>query len=221
MMGDMIEFRNVSKSFWNGLTWKPILNNASFTVEPGRSLGILGENGAGKSTIINMIAGLEKPDHGDIQIDARVSWPVGFSGGLAKHLTGVENVRYVAKLYGVDADEVLAFVADFADIGEYIYAPVGTYSSGMRGRLSFGLLLAMDFDYYLVDEGTAAGDRKFRSKARKAFEQKAKTSTLIMVSHEPSTIKRFCSRAGVLMNGDLILCDSLEEARELYDYGDE
>jgi capsular polysaccharide transport system ATP-binding protein len=149
----MLEFDNVSKSFWTGTQRKVILDQASFRVELGNSLGILAPNGTGKTTIINMMSGLEKPDEGEIRRGARVSFPLGFMGGLIGKHTGRENVRFIAQLYDLDPDYVEAFCRWLCGIDEYFDMPVGTYSSGMRARLSFALLLALDFDIYLIDEG--------------------------------------------------------------------
>lgn len=214
----MIRFRNVSKSFWTGGRQKVILHNASFKVDVGRNLGILAPNGTGKTTLVNMMAGLEQPDHGEIRRSGRISWPVGYSGGIVQHLTGTENIRYIARLYDRDEFEVLAFCIDFAELGHYIDMPVRTYSSGMRQRLVFAILMAIEFDYYLVDEGASAGDRSFNAKASAMFRERLQYSTLVMVSHSPDTLKQYCDQAAVLRDGQLYFFDSLAEARELYEY---
>jgi capsular polysaccharide transport system ATP-binding protein len=149
----MIEFNAVSKSYWTGKKRKVILDNASFRIEPGRSLGILAPNGTGKTTLINMMAGLEKPDDGTITRTSRISFPLGFMGGVNNKHSGTENARYIARLYGLDPDYVEAFCRWLCGIEEYFDMPVGTYSQGMRARFSFSLMLAMEFDIYLIDEG--------------------------------------------------------------------
>ena len=149
----MLEFENVSKSFWTGQQRKVILDRASFRVELGNSLGILAPNGTGKTTIINMMAGLEKPDEGVIRRDCRVSFPLGFMGGVVSKHNAKENARYIARLYGLDPDYVEAFCRWLCNLEEYFDMPVGTYSQGMKARLNFALLLALDFDIYLIDEG--------------------------------------------------------------------
>lgn len=215
----MIIFDNVSKSFWTGGLQKVILHNASFKVDVGRNLGILAPNGAGKTTLVNMMAGLEKPDHGRIKRRGRISWPVGYSGGIVPTMSGAENIRYIARLYDRDELETLAFCIDFAELGHYIDMPVRTYSSGMKSRLVFAILMAIDFDFYLVDEGASAGDRSFNQKASAMFRERLEYATLVMVSHSPETLKLYCDSAAVLQDGQLYLFDSLEEARELYDFG--
>ena len=214
----MIRFDNVSKSFWSKGHQKVILHNASFKVDVGRNLGILAPNGTGKTTLVNMMAGLEKPDHGTISRKGRISWPVGFNGGVVRTMSGAENVRYIARLYDRDPDETLAFCIDFAELDHYIDMPVRTYSSGMRSRLIFAILMAIDFDFYLVDEGASAGDKNFNIKAANMFRERLAYSTLIMVSHSPETLKQYCEQAAVLMDGTLHMFETLEEAKELYAY---
>ncbi len=163
----MLEFENVSKSFWTGKQRKVILHGASFRVELGNSLGILAPNGTGKTTIINMMAGLEKPDEGEIRKTCRVSFPLGFMGGVVSKHTARENARFIARLYGLDPDYVEAFCRWLTGIGEYFDMPVGTYSSGMRARFTFSLLLSLEFDIYLIDEGMpATTDVSFQSQGR-------------------------------------------------------
>lgn len=214
----MIKFDNVSKSFWTKGHQKVVLHNASFTVHVGRNLGILAPNGTGKTTLVNMMAGLEKPDHGDVTRIGRISWPVGYNGGIVRTMSGAENVRYIARLYDRDEDETLAFCIDFAELGHYIDLPVQTYSSGMRSRLIFAILMAIDFDFYLVDEGASAGDKQFNQRAAAMFRERLEYATLVMVSHSPQTLKQYCDQAAVLRDGQLYVFDSLEEAKELYEY---
>lgn len=215
----MLEFRNVSKSFWTGTQRKVILDRASFRVELGNSLGILAPNGTGKTTVVNMMAGLEKPDEGEIYRGCRVSFPLGFMGGLnAKH-SARENVRYIARLYSLDPDYIEAFCRWLCNLEEYFDRPVGQYSSGMRSRLSFALLLALDFDIYLIDEGMpSTADVDFNRKASSILRDRLENSTVVIVSHQPKTLEKFCRSAAVLKHGQLHMFDTLEEARALYDY---
>ncbi|MES2846445.1 MAG: ATP-binding cassette domain-containing protein [Pseudomonadota bacterium] len=215
----MIEFDTVSKSFWTGRQRKIILDRASFRVELGRSMGILAPNGAGKTTIINMMSGLEKPDEGRITRTSRISFPLGFMGGvIAKH-SATENSRYIARLYGLDPDYVESFCRWLCGIEEYFDRPVGTYSAGMRSRFSFSLLLALDFDIYLIDEGMpGTTDVEFNRKAGAILRERLENTTIVVVSHQAQTIEKFCSSAAVLRNGQLYMCDTLEEAKRLYEY---
>ena len=215
----MIEFKNVSKSFWTGSQRKVILDRASFRVDVGRSLGILAPNGTGKTTLVNMMAGLEKPDEGEVLRSAKTSFPLGYMGGVVSRVSALENSRYIAKLYGLDPDYVEAFCRWLCDLGEYFDQPLGTYSSGMRARFSFSLMLALDFDIYLVDEGMPGStDVEFNKRAGAVLEERIRTTTMVIVSHSPKTLQKFVQQAGVLLNGRLHMFDSLEEAKQLYDY---
>ncbi|HDR27498.1 ABC transporter ATP-binding protein [Rhodovulum sp.] len=215
----MIEFIEVSKSFWTGKQRKVILDRASFRVELGNSLGILAPNGTGKTTLINMMAGLEKPDEGRINRACRISFPLGFMGGVVNRHTGTENARYIARLYGLDPDYVEAFSRWLCGIGEYYDMPVGTYSQGMRARFTFSLMLALDFDIYLIDEGMpSTTDVEFNRKAGALLRERLESATVVIVSHQAATLEKFCRSAAVLHHGRIHLFDSLEEARELYDY---
>ncbi|OSQ52575.1 ABC transporter ATP-binding protein [Marivita geojedonensis] len=215
----MLEFDNVSKSFWTGSHRKVILDRASFRVELGQSLGILAPNGTGKTTLIKMMAGLEKPDEGEIRKTSRVSFPLGFMGGVVPKHSAMENSRFIARLYGLDPDYVEAYCRWLCDLGEYFDQPLGTYSSGMRARFTFALMLALDFDIYLVDEGMPTyTDVEFNRKAGDILAERLRTTTMIIVSHQPETLARFASKAAVLMDGQLHMFDTLEEAKRLYDY---
>ena len=215
----MIEFIDVSKSFWTGRQRKVILDRATFRIEPGNSLGILAPNGTGKTTLINMMAGLEKPDDGEIRRTSRVSFPLGFMGGVLPKLSAMENCRFVARMYGLDPDYLEAFCRWLCGLDEYFDMPVGTYSAGMRARLSFALLLALDFDFYLIDEGMpATTDVEFNKKAGQILRQRLEDATIVIVSHQAETLEKFCRSAAVLRNGQLIMFDTLEEAKRLYDY---
>ena len=215
----MLEFSNVSKSFWTGTQRKVILDRASFRVELGHSVGILAPNGTGKTTLINMMAGLEKPDEGEIRRDCRISFPLGFMGGVIGKLSAMENSRYIARLYGLDPDYVEAFCRWLCGLEEYFDQPLGTYSSGMKSRFTFALLLALEFDIYLIDEGMPSStDVEFNRKAGEILRERLRTTTIVIVSHQPETLEKYCRSAGVLMNGQLHMFDTLEEARQLYDY---
>ena len=215
----MLEFDNVSKSFWTGTQRKVILDRVSMRVELGNSLGILAPNGTGKTTLINMMSGLEKPDEGTITRDCKVSFPLGFMGGVVGRHSAVENSRYIARLYGLDPDYVEAFCRWLCGLGEYFEQPLGTYSSCMRARFSFALLLALDFDMYLIDEGMPAStDVEFNRKAGDILRERLRTTTVVIVSHQPQTLERFARSAAVLHNGQLHMFDTLEEAKQLYDY---
>jgi len=215
----MLEFENVSKSFWTGTRRKVILDRVSFRVELGTSMGVLAPNGTGKTTLINMMAGLEKPDEGVIRRDCRISFPMGFTGGVATRLSALENARYIANIYGMDPDYVESYCRWLCNLDEYFDQPLGTYSSGMRARFTFALMLALDFDMYLIDEGMpSTTDVEFNKKAGDILRERLRTTTLVIVSHSPAVLEKFARQAAVLLNGQLYMFDSLEEAKQLYDY---
>ncbi len=215
----MIEFQGVSKSYWTGKQRKVILDRASFRVDLGNSLGILAENGAGKTTIINMMAGLEKPDEGVIRKTSRVSFPLGFMGGVNNKLSAHENCRYIARLYSLDPDYVESFCRWVCGLGEYFDMPLATYSSGMRSRFSFALLLSIEFDIYLIDEGMpTTTDVEFNRKAGNILRERLQNATVVIVSHSTQTLQKFCRSAAVLKHGRLYQFETLEEAKRLYDY---
>ena len=215
----MLEFDNVSKSFWTGSQRKVILDRVSFRVDLGRSLGILAPNGTGKTTLINMMAGLEKPDEGEIRRTCRISFPLGFMGVVIGWHSAMENSRYIARLYGLDPDYVEAYCRWLCNLGEYFDQPLGTYSSGMRSRFTFALMLALDFDIYLIDEGMSnSTDVEFNRKAGSILKERLRTTTIIIVSHQAEVLEKFASSAAVLVDGQLHMFDTLEEAKQLYDY---
>lgn len=215
----MLEFENVSKSFWTGTQRKVILNNASFRVDVGRSLGILAPNGTGKTTLINMMAGIEKPDEGIIRRTSRISFPLGFMGGVNSKHSARENARYIARLYGLDPDYVEAYTRWLCDLREYYDQPLGIYSSGMRAKFSFSLLLTLEFDIYLIDEGMPANtDVEFNRRAGNVLRERLDGATVVIVSHQPETLEKFVQRAAVLRDGSLYMFDTLEEAKLLYEY---
>ncbi|MBA4490125.1 ABC transporter ATP-binding protein [Paracoccus sp. S1E-3] len=215
----MLEFDNVSKSFWTGTQRKVILDQASFRVELGRSLGILAPNGTGKTTLINMMCGLEKPDEGIIRRHSRISFPLGFMGGVIPKHTANENARFIARIYGLDPDYVSAFTRWLTDIKEYFDMPVGTYSAGMRQRFVFALLLSLEFDIYLIDEGMPnATDVEFNRKAGRVLNERLEKSTVVIVSHSPEILEKFCREAAVLRDGKLYMFETLDEAKQYYDY---
>ncbi|MFZ5964560.1 ABC transporter ATP-binding protein [Thalassococcus sp. BH17M4-6] len=215
----MLEFENVSKSFWTGSHRKVILDRVSLRVPLGESLGILAPNGTGKTTLIKMMAGLEKPDEGEIRRTCRVSFPLGFMGGVVSKHSAMENARFIARLYGLDPDYVESFCRWLCDLGEYFDQPLGTYSQGMKARFTFSLMLALDFDMYLIDEGMPSStDVNFNRKAGDILAERLRTTTIIIVSHQPELLEKFARKAAVLMDGKLHMFETLEEAKQLYDY---
>ena len=208
----MIRFENLTKTFRVRGEQQVVIDNLTLTLPTGRSLALLGRNGAGKSTLLQMIAGTMRPDSGRIVSDGTISWPVGFGGSFHSELTGAQNVRFIARIYGVDTESLLAFVADFAELGKFFYMPVRAYSSGMKSRLTFGASMGIRFDTYLVDEVTAVGDATFKRKSRGVFIDRMQQSSAIMVSHSMRQLRQFCNAGIVLENGQMQYFDDLNEA---------
>lgn len=212
----MIRFENLTKAFWVQGEYNTVIDDLSLELPAGKSLALLGRNGAGKSTLLQMIAGTLDADSGRIIRDGTISWPVGFGGSFHRELTGAQNVRFVARVYGVETDALVEFVEDFAELGRHFHEPVRSYSSGMRARLAFGTSMGIHFDTYLVDEVTAVGDAHFKRKSRAVFRARMKTSDAILVSHEMSQVRQFCDAGLVLELGRLTYFEDLDEAISLH-----
>jgi capsular polysaccharide transport system ATP-binding protein len=207
-----LELIDVHKSYPLRGGRKVIVAGANGRIERGEKLGILGRNGSGKSTLVRMIAGVEAPNKGRIRTSMSISWPIGSGAGIKPTLTGEENARFIARIYGKNEDRIVKFVDSFAELEEYFLMPVMTYSSGMRSRLSLSISLAVDFDCFLVDEALAVGDTRFG----RAFEERIQRSGLILISHSPALVRRLCTRAAVLDQGILTFYDDLDEALATY-----
>lgn len=212
----MIIFEDVHKSYNIRKFKKDVLKGISFEIPTGTSLGISGANGAGKSTLMRLISGVEHPTAGKILRSGSCSWPIGYSSCFQSSLTGADNARFIARIYDRDAAQLLAYVEDFAQLGAYFYQPIYAYSAGMMARLAFGISLAIDFDCYLVDEVTAAGDDRFRQRCEEALHERREAGTLIMISHDPNTLRGYCERGAVLNNGLLTFFDSIDEAIDVH-----
>ena len=213
----MIELRNICKSYRTGSGRKVVLDRTSVVFPTGARVGILGLNGAGKSTLLRIIGGIEPPDRGRVLKDIRLSWPIGFSGGLHPDMTGRQNARFIARLYAASPDEIERSAEEFAELDTYYDMPVRTFSSGMRARLGFAIGLAAQFDCYLVDEVIAVGDKRFNEKYRKAFQERLRNASVILVSHNAKTIRTQCDMGAVLENGNLTMYDSVDQALKVYD----
>jgi capsular polysaccharide transport system ATP-binding protein len=213
----MIAFDRVTKTFALKGARKVVLDDVSIEFPRGRSIGLLGRNGAGKSTLLRMIAGASEPDRGVIRRNVRMSWPLGFGGGFHAFLTGAQNARFVARIYGIDTEDMVRKVLKFSELGSFFYEPVETFSSGMKARLAFGMSMAVDFDVYLVDEITSVGDAAFRKKCAEAFDEKRAKADVIMVSHNPNVIRRYCDSGAVLENGRLTYYHDVREAIAVHD----
>lgn len=207
----MIVLEKVTKLFRVNGERKLVAEGIDLTIPTGVTVALLGRNGAGKSTLLSMIAGTQIPTSGRIWSDGTISFPVGFAGSFHGDLTGAQNVRFVARIYGVDTEALCDFVEDFAELGGHYYMPVRTYSSGMRSRLAFGLSMGIRFDTYLVDEVTSVGDAGFRAKSEKLFLERMNQSGAIVVSHSLDYVKRICRMAVVLEKGRIQVFDRVED----------
>jgi capsular polysaccharide transport system ATP-binding protein len=212
----MIELQDVYKFYRIERHRKVVLDHVSMKFEAGTNYAVLGVNGAGKSTLIRLIAGAEIANRGRIRRTARVSWPLGFGGGLHPHMTGRENAQFIARIYGEDIRRVVNFVEDFAEIGHYIDAPTHTYSSGMTARVAFGLSMAIRFECYLIDEVMAVGDARFQARCEEVFRDRRATADIIMVSHSMASLQAYCDCAIVLENGRLHAFSEVTAGIELY-----
>ena len=215
----MIRLQDVHKRFWTRRSeehW--VLRGISLELSPERNVGVIGVNGAGKSTLLRIIGGLERPTKGEVSCTSRVSWPIGFGGGLQRALTGRQNARFICRIHGFGSqvEEKLRFVQEFSELGPAFDEPVRTYSSGMRGRLNFSLSLAFDFDMYLVDELMAVGDAGFREKSRRAIRSLAKRAGMVIVAHSESTIREFCESVVWLRDGKAHWYDSVNKGLREY-----
>lgn len=210
----MIRFENVSKTYHIRKFRKEVFRGVSFEIPDGASLGICGANGAGKSTLMRLIAGVEAPTGGVIHRDMTCSWPIGYSSCFQSSLTGADNARFIARVYNQPIEPLLEYVEEFAQLGPYFHQPIYTYSAGMAARLAFGVSLAIDFDCYLVDEVTGAGDDRFRQKCEAALRHRRDTGTLVMISHDPNALRGYCTTGAVLYRGQLSFYETIDEAIE-------
>ena len=213
----MIELHNLRKSFGQGAARLVVADGISMTLPARRSIALLGRNGAGKSTLLRMIAGTLDPDSGKVRRHGSLSWPVGFAGGFHHDLTGAQNARFIARIYGVKGDALCDFVNAFAELGPLFHKPYGTYSSGMRARLAFGASLGLRFDTYLIDAVTSVGDAGFREKSTALLESRLTQSGAIIVSHGKGMLRRLCDCALVLDQGRLTFFEDLEMAFAVHD----
>ncbi|MGM0740393.1 MAG: ABC transporter ATP-binding protein [Pseudomonadota bacterium] len=208
----MIELRNLTKSFQTPRGRKYVARRINAVFPTGRAVALMGRNGAGKSTLLQMISGSMRYDSGEIMTAGTVSFPVGFAGTFHRDLTGAQNCRFIARIYGVDTGELLDFVADFSGLGGHFNMAVRSYSSGMRSRLAFGISMGIHFDTYLVDEVTSVGDRAFRAKSAEMFKERLQTRSAIVVTHSLGEVRNLCNAGAILENGALLFFDDVEEA---------
>jgi capsular polysaccharide transport system ATP-binding protein len=213
----MIKVRQVCKDYPSERGgYSRVLSDVSFDLTRGEKIAVLGRNGAGKSTLIRLLGGIELPSSGAIERNMSISWPVAMAGGIHGVLTGNDNIRFIARVYGKPFRELRDHVDDIAQLGKFLSEPVKTYSTGMAGRLNFALSLAVEFDCYLIDEVIAAGDHNFQVRCHQELFDKRADRALILASHVPEIVKSYCSRALVLHRGRAKMFDDLGLALEIY-----
>jgi capsular polysaccharide transport system ATP-binding protein len=213
----MIRLQNLTKIYRVNGEPTLVADNITATFPTGSSVALLGRNGAGKSSLLKIISGVMQPTSGEVVSDGTISWNVGFAGSFHPDLTGAQNVRFVARIYGVDTDELQAYVADFAELGHHFHQPFRTYSAGMRSRLAFGLSMGIRFDTYLIDEVTSVGDAAFRVRSEQVLLDRLKDSSAIVVSHSMALLRKICTQGAVLEQGRLTWYDDVEAAIEAHE----
>ena len=212
----MIVLENVTKAYDTRHGSHRVLNEINLSIGKGEKVGILGRNGAGKSTLIRLISGAELPNGGRIHRGMTISWPLAFTGGFQGSLTGLDNLRFICRVYGTEIEPTIPYVEEFSELGAYLREPVKTYSAGMRARLAFALSMAIEFDCYLIDEVLAVGDNRFHEKCERELFERRKDRAMIIVSHMPEQIRDHCDTIFVLGEGRIEKFDNIDRAYEYY-----
>ncbi|WP_164886873.1 ABC transporter ATP-binding protein, partial [Piscinibacter defluvii] len=215
----MLELRNLTKWYQTPFGRRYVFRDLSFKFPDNASIGLIGRNGAGKSTLLRLLGGIDSPNAGAVVTDARISWPVGLSGGFQNSLTARENLQFICRIHGATGPamrRILDFVADFAEIGDYFDLPVSSYSSGMRARVAFGASMAFEFDYYLIDELMAVGDPQFRQKSQRLLRERLQRAKVIMVSHNTKEILRNCDVVVLVDRGNTVLFEDVRAGVQAY-----
>jgi capsular polysaccharide transport system ATP-binding protein len=212
----MIQITNVVKRYHTREGESTVLDHINLRIAPGEKVGILGRNGAGKSTLIRLISGAERPTSGSITRGMSVSWPLAFGGAFQGSLTGLDNLRFICRVYGTSTEDKIPFVQEFSELGKYLREPVKTYSGGMRARLAFAISMVIEFDCFLIDEIVAVGDSRFHEKCHTELFEKRKDRAMIIVSHNTEYIRAHCQHASVLVKGKLTSFDDIDKAFAYY-----
>lgn len=210
----MITVDHVHKIYPTRAGDRVVLKDVSFTLARGEKLGVLGRNGAGKSTLARLLSGAERPTSGTVDQGMSVSWPLAFGGAFQNALTGLDNVRFISRIYRQDYRRNIDFVAEFTELGLYLREPVRSYSQGMRARLAFAVSMIIEFDCYLIDEVSAVGDARFHERCEVELFQKRADRAMLIISHDPEYVRKHCSRFAVLHEGDMVFYPDFEQAYE-------
>ncbi|AYN12124.1 MULTISPECIES: ABC transporter ATP-binding protein [Pseudomonas] len=215
----MFELRNVTKSYLTPNGRRYVFRNLSLAIPPGKNIGLIGRNGAGKSTLMRLLGGADVPDSGIIATDRSISWPVGLTGGFQGSMSGRDNIKFICRVYGATGEamrEKIRYVQEFAEIGDWIDEPIKTYSSGMRSRVAFGLSMAFDFDYYLIDEVMSVGDAQFKRKCADVFKEKLQKANVVLVSHSMPEIEKLCDIVLLVRDGGIQVYNDVAEGIKAY-----
>jgi capsular polysaccharide transport system ATP-binding protein len=212
----VIIVRNLTKRYPFQAGFRTVLHDVNLCISRGQKVGILGRNGSGKSTLIRIIGGSENPDAGEVHRGMSISWPLALSGGFQTSLTGMDNLRFICRIYGVSIEDRIPFVQDFTELGRYLHEPMKTYSAGMRARLAFALSMVIEFDCYLIDEVMAVGDDRFRARCQHELFEKRRDRAMLIVAHNIAYIRAHCDTAAVLLRGQLHHFDSVDEGFAFY-----
>ena len=212
----MIELVNVTKQYRVRHGVHTVFHDLNMQISPGEKLGILGRNGAGKSTLIRLLSGAEMPNRGRVLRHMSVSWPLAFGGAFQGSLTGLDNLKFICRVYGVDYRDKIDYVQEFAELGAYFREPVKSYSSGMQSRLAFAISMGVEFDCFLIDEVISVGDARFHAKCQVELFEKRKDRAMVLVSHEPHNIRNHCDHACVLHDGKLHPFPDVDTAYAFY-----
>ena len=215
----MFELKNVTKSYLTPKGRRYVFRNLSLSIPPDKNIGLIGRNGAGKSTLMRLLGGADIPDSGTIVTDQSISWPVGLSGGFQGSMTGRDNIKFVCRVYGAEGEamrEKVRYVQEFAEIGDWIDEPIKTYSSGMRSRVAFGLSMAFDFDYYLIDEVMSVGDAHFKRKCAEVFREKLQASKVVLVTHSMPEVEKTCDIVLLVRDGGIQIYEDVAEGIKAY-----
>jgi capsular polysaccharide transport system ATP-binding protein len=211
-----ITLSQIVKDYHTPIGTRRVLDNISFDIQKGEKIAVLGRNGAGKSTLVKIIGGVERPTTGQIWRGMTMSWPLAFGGGFEVHMSGMDNIRFIARIYNAPLQRTIDFCDDFAELGKLLYLPVRTYSSGMRARLAFALTLAIDFDCMLIDEVISVGDQRFHQKCHDELFVKRNHCAMILVSHDIHIVREFCTKALIMKDGRGKVFDDLSLALDIY-----
>ena len=215
----MFELRNVTKSYLTPKGRRYVFRNLSLSIPPGKNIGLIGRNGAGKSTLMRLLGAADIPDSGSVVTDKSISWPVGLTGGFQGSMTGRENIKFVCRVYGAVGDDMrekIRYVQEFAEIGDWIDEPIKTYSSGLRSRVAFGLSMAFDFDYYLIDEVMSVGDAQFKRKCVDVFQEKLQQSKVVLVTHNMNEVQKICDIVLLVRDGEIQVYEDVAEGIKAY-----